>query len=129
VRALDTKPLVRFLVSDDEKQAQAVRQVMLDSQEEANTLFIPLAVTIETIWVLSSAYGYSKEETVRALEAMLVLPVFEMEHRQRLADLCRLAMKNDAGLVDLLIGLTSRDRGCATTLTFDKRPPGRDSSR
>ena len=111
MKALDTNALVRFLVRDDEKQAQIVRGLLLDIEKKNDLLFVPLAVTLETIWVLSSAYDYSKEQIVQALENLLMLSVLDFEERERIGELCRIAPKNNADLADLLIGLSSRDKG------------------
>jgi predicted nucleic-acid-binding protein len=121
MRALDTNALVRFLVRDDENQAQAVKKILLDAEIKGETLFIPFVVLLEMIWVLSSVYDYSKKEIVEALENLLVVAVFQIEEHERVANVCRIALKQDIDLADLLIGVTSRDHGCVTTLTFDKK--------
>jgi predicted nucleic-acid-binding protein len=121
MKALDTNALVRFLVRDDEDQAQAVRRIILDAEKKNDILFIPLAVMLETMWVLSSAYAYSREQIVQTLENLLLVSVLDVEEREKIRELCSIASKTDADLADLLIGLTSRDHGCETTLTFDKR--------
>lgn len=118
---LDTNALVRFLVRDDEKQAQVVRKVLLNAEKKGDVLFIPLIATLETIWVLSSVYGYSRQEIVHALENLLFLPVLALEEHERIARLCYRALENDIDLADMLIGLTARERGCDTTLTFDRK--------
>jgi predicted nucleic-acid-binding protein len=119
--ALDTNALVRFLVRDDEKQALAVKNILLDAENKGDNFFIPLPVTLEMIWVLSSVYEYSREEIIRALENLLIASVFLVEEHERVASLCRIAKKNDFDPADILIGLTSRDNGCESTLTFDKK--------
>lgn len=121
MKALDTNALVRFLVRDDEKQAQAVRRILLQAGQENTTLFVPAAVVLETIWVLSSAYNRSREAILQALEELLALPVLVIEERERVANLCHAAESSSADLADLLIGLASRDAGCETTLTFDRK--------
>ena len=120
MKGLDTNSIVRFLVRDDEKQAQAVRKVLFDAEKKGDILFVPIAATLETIWVLSSVYEYSREEIVQALEGLLVLSVLRIEEHERIASLCRIAPDNGVDLSDLLIGLSARDKGCETTLTFDK---------
>lgn len=121
MKGLDTNALVRFLVRDDEKQAQAVRKLLLDAEKKGDILFVPFAATLGAIWVLSSAYEYCREEIVQALEGLLILSVLRIEEHERIASVCRIAPEQDADLADLLIGLTSRDKGCETTLTFDKK--------
>lgn len=121
MKALDTNIVVRFLVRDDERQAQAVRKTMLHAEAKGERLFVGLPVILETIWVLSAVYGYSQEETTRGIEGLLVLSVLEIEEHERVAELCRVSPNQKLELADLLIGLTSRDRGCESTLTFDKK--------
>lgn len=121
MKGLDTNALIRFLVRDDEDQAQAVRALLLESEENNETFFIPVCVTLEVIWVLSSAYGYSRDEIVNALGGLLVLSTIVMEEHDRIARLCRFASYHSTGLADILIGLSARDNGCSTTLTFDKK--------
>ena len=121
MNALDTNALVRFLVRDDEKQALAVKKILLDAEKKGDFLFIPVAVTLETIWVLSSAYDYSRKEIIQVFETLLLLPVLKFEEYDSISDLCHIAFNNDCDPSGLLIGLTARNKGCATTLTFDKK--------
>jgi len=121
VIGLDTNLLIRFLVRDDENQAQVIRTLLIEAEEKNETFFVPISVTLEVIWVLSSAYGYSKDEIVKALGGLLVLPTIVMEEHDRIARLCRLASRYTAGLADILIGLSAHDNGCSTMLTFDKK--------
>ncbi|MDD5674107.1 MAG: type II toxin-antitoxin system VapC family toxin [Chitinivibrionales bacterium] len=121
MKALDTNALVRFLVRDDEKQAQVVKKILLNAEVAGDLIFIPFIVMLETIWVLSSVYEYSRAEIILALENLLVVSVFEIEEHERVVNLCRIAKKHSIDLADLLIGLTSHDKGCETTLTFDKK--------
>ncbi len=121
MKALDTNALVRFLVRDDEKQAHKVKKILLEAENKGGRLFVSIAVILEIIWVLSSAYEYPRKEIIQALENLLILSVLEVEGHEVVASLCRIASKHEADLADLLIGLISRDKGCETTLTFDKK--------
>lgn len=121
MKGLDTNALIRFLVRDDEDQAQAVRTLLIEAGKNNEPLFVPITVTLEVIWVLSSAYDYSRDEIIHALNGLLVLPMLTMEEHDRVAYLCRFASPATTGLADLLIGLSARDNGCSTTLTFDKK--------
>ena len=121
MKALDTNAIVRFLVKDDEKQAHAIHRILLDVEKKGEAVFIPAPVILETIWALSSVYKHSRNDIVRALDLLLALPILEIEGRDRIAVLCRIANKSDVDLADLFIGLTSQDHGCETTLTFDRK--------
>jgi predicted nucleic-acid-binding protein len=78
-------------------------------------------VILETIWVLSSVYEFSRKEILSALDNILVLPVFKIEAHERISNLCSIALKSDCDLADLFIGLTCCEYGCETTFTFDKK--------
>ena len=66
--ALDTNVIVRFLVRDDEQQAQAVYARLKQAEAARETLFVPLLVVLETIWVLESVYDKSRQEILDSLE-------------------------------------------------------------
>ena len=121
MKALDTNALVRFFVRDDEKQAQAVKKMLLEAKSKGTLLFISIPVILELMWVLSSFYEYSRDEILIALENLLILSVFKVEEHERIATLCEIAVKSSEDLADILIGLTAHDNDCDTTLTFDKK--------
>lgn len=126
MKALDTNAIVRFLVVDDENQAQVVRNILLDAEKKGDSLFVSLLVILETIWVLSSVYNISREDIIQALENLLILSVLQLECHERIATLCRVALLSNTDIADLLIGLTAKDAGCTTTLTFDKKASDSD---
>jgi predicted nucleic-acid-binding protein len=80
VIALDTNVLVRFLVNDEASQARRARALI-----EANSVFVPVAVLLETEWVLRGGYGLPRAEVVRLLRALLGLPDLATEDPQRIA--------------------------------------------
>jgi predicted nucleic-acid-binding protein len=121
MNAFDTNAVIRFLTRDDEKQARQVLQILVHAQKNNEQVFIPLPVILETIWVLGSSYQYTRDEIINSLKSLLVMDVLIIESRDRIDALCRLAASSSAELDDLLIGLTARDSGCETTLTFDRR--------
>lgn len=67
--SIDTNVLVRFLVKDDALQNHAAKGVF-----EANTVFIPESVFLETEWVLRAVYGVSQTEIYAAFSKLLRLP-------------------------------------------------------
>ena len=60
--AVDTNVLVRFLVKDDEKQAQRARRLV-----EEEHIFVPKTVLLETEWVLRYTYEFGREAVAEAL--------------------------------------------------------------
>jgi predicted nucleic-acid-binding protein len=121
MKAIDTNVLVRFLVNDDEKQALLVKQLLKQAEVEKDSLFIPVLVVMETLWVLSSVYGFSRLEIIMAVEGVLEMPVFTVECHEKVSAMCRIALQNDCDMADILIGISAASNGCDTVLSFDKK--------
>ncbi len=118
--AVDTNVIVRFLVRDDEKQAAAVYRRLKQAEKNRERLFIPLLVTLETIWVLESAYDRARGEVLEAIEALRQMTVFEFEKDQVIGDLLSGGRKCRADLADLLIAHSAKSCGCESGITFDR---------
>ena len=78
--ALDTNVVVRFLVNDEAAQARRARALI-----EANSVFVPVTVLLETEWVLRGGYRLPRADVVRLLRALLGLPDLSTEDPQRIA--------------------------------------------
>jgi predicted nucleic-acid-binding protein len=121
VIALDTNVIVRFLVRDDEKQAQAVYARFKQAESARETLFIPLLVVLETIWVLESAYDKSRKEILDSFDALKSMSILKFEKDQVLQNLLSEGRESNADLSDLLIAMAAQSSGCSGGLTFDKK--------
>jgi predicted nucleic-acid-binding protein len=121
MKAIDTNVLVRFLVRDDEKQAQIVYQAFKKAEMDKQTFFVPLLVVLETVWVLDSVYKLSRKEILDALYELLLLPVLKFESASTIHRFISLAGKNEIDLSDLLIACSAILSGCDRVLTFDKK--------
>lgn len=115
---IDTNVLVRILTDDQGQSAQVDAARTLASQ--AKQVFVPLVVQVETVWVLESGYGFSKETVVQALEHLEVNQAFFLEDE----DLCHCALElfrsANAGYADCVILSNCRTRDLKL-YTFDKR--------
>lgn len=118
--AVDTNVIVRFLVRDDEKQAQAVYRRLKRAERDRERLFVPLLVVLETIWVLESAYDRSRVQVLEALEDMRRMGVLEFEREKVIDRLLTEARRYPADLADLMIALSAGASGCETAITFDR---------
>lgn len=121
MKALDTNILVRFLAADHPGQAKAVHGLLQGAEDKGETFLVTLPVMLELVWVLSSAYQMPRIAVVHALDQLSLMPMLKIEHRQRIRDWVSLARTDQAlGLPDLLIGLSGKDAGGSSTLTFDR---------
>lgn len=118
--AVDTNVIIRFLVRDDEKQANAARRRLKQAERNRERLFIPLLVVLETIWVLESAYDKSRSEVLDSIRDMRQMPVFEFEEDAAIERLLHDGPKYKADLADILIAHSAVATGCDAGITFDK---------
>jgi len=118
--AVDTNIIVRFLVRDDEDQAEAARKRLKQAERERERLLVPLLVVLETIWVLESAYDKSRSEILDSIEDMRQMPVFEFEADAAIARLLDDGRTYKADLADILIAHSAHAASCDAGITFDK---------
>ncbi len=119
MRGFDTNVLVRFLVRDDARQAEAVAALITAAVEEDQPIYLSTIVLCETVWVLESAYGYERGEIADALEKLLLTQQFEIEHRDHVWRALPRYRAGRADLADFLIGEVNHAAGCQDTATFD----------
>ena len=118
--ALDTNVLVRYLVRDDEQQADAAR-ALLESLTIEQPGFVCREVVIELVWVLERAYQCSREQIATILEQLATTESLLVEAGN---DVIRSASRfraGSAGFSDLMI-LSAAERAQAHCLyTFDRK--------
>lgn len=120
MKALDANLLIRFLVRDDEKQAGVVYSLFKATETKKETLFVPLLVVLEIIWVLESVYEATRDEILDALDAFLSMPILAFEAQPVVRYLIAAARESRTELSDLLLASSARMSGCDHVLTFDK---------
>lgn len=121
MNALDTNVLVRFLVQDDEKQAQIVTQLLKDAESQQQTYFVSNVVVLELMWVLKAAYNVPRDTIVSAISELLSMATLEFQDQLAVRDFTVSAQNNTYDLSDLFIGQVALNAKCKTTMTFDKK--------
>ena len=74
--AVDTNVIVRLLTYDDIKQATQASSIFATEE-----VWIAKTVLLETVWVLSSLYGFGEKNVRGAIALLLGLPNVRMEDR------------------------------------------------
>ena len=121
MKALDTNVLVRFLTRDDPAQAETVYRVFKQAEGERTRFWIPVAVVLETVWVLESVYGVSRKGILEALDDLLLMPILKFESHDAVQTFTAAARQNRTDLSDLLIAHCARQAGCENVLSFDRK--------
>jgi predicted nucleic-acid-binding protein len=75
---------------------------------------------IETVWVLESAYEFTKEQIILALEALMQHPNIHLEDTENVNNALTIFSASNAGFADCLI-LTDAQRKHLVLHTFDKK--------
>ena len=111
--ALGTNVLVRYLVADDAKQAEAAR-VLLAGLTTGRSAFVCREVTVELVWVLERAYRFSRDRISTVLEELVATEELEFEAIDGVASAAH-------GYPDLMIAAAARRSGAQPLYTFDRR--------
>ena len=116
--AIDANVLVRVVVDDPgaPEQCQQARELLLTH----GSAWITEIVLIETVWVLESAYGFSKTEILNVIERIRENPALEFEVVDRLDTALVLYRNSNADFADVLI-LAAATQQQVILYTFDRK--------
>lgn len=112
----DTNTIIRFLVRDNEEQAQKVKQIL----EEGETLYLSQVVLSEIYYVLTTAYKFSDPDFIKAIDKLLEIEGFEFFDDQVVKNIIRDFIKSNADFEDCMIHQINASQNLQT-LTFDKK--------
>lgn len=112
----DTNILVRLLTRDDDKQVHTILRLI---EEQDVRLLITSIVAVETYWVLTSVYKFSKLQTVQALISLSEVEETEFEEKELIHAL-HLFERTKADLVDIYLSERSRSLKLPA-LTWNRR--------
>ncbi len=121
MKALDTNVLVRFLIQDDVLQSKIVFDLFSNAERQKKSFFIPIPVVLETIWVLESVYHVERNDLIKAINELMLMPVLDFEKQTVIRDFIIASENSTFDLSDILITQSANFSGCSVTLTFDKK--------
>ena len=116
--AIDTNVLVRVLVNDPDAEVQC--QLARDLIAIHGNIWICRVVLIETVWVLESAYKFSKAQIIMVLEALINNPQVHLEDADCLDTVLTVFSAGSAGFADCLI-LNDAQHRQLVLYTFDRK--------
>ena len=126
---LDTNVLVRYLTHDDAAQ-YAKAAAFIDAAANRNERFVVnTAVLCELVWVLGTAYDYSRDDIASALEQIFATAEFEIERLDDARRALRDFRATKADFSDALIGRINQSLGAEHTVTFDRDLKGIETFR
>jgi predicted nucleic-acid-binding protein len=125
----DTNVLVRLLVRDDSVQAARVDALVEDCLDSGEAILLNGIVLCEAVWVLESAYGFSRGVIGEVLEKILLTRQLEVEDREGVWRALGRFKKGRADFADYLLGERNSALGCHRTATFDRSLEGEEGFR
>jgi predicted nucleic-acid-binding protein len=115
---IDTNVLVRICVDDESEPAQVRQARELASQ--AQCLYVPQVVQVESVWVMTKAYKLEKAEILKVLANLHTNPALVLEKPDIFQAAFLLYGLSNVGFSDCIILAEARKAGLALH-TFDKR--------
>ncbi len=120
MKALDTNVLIRYLTQDEPKQAAiATREIEQSAAQDEKLLIQPL-VLCELVWVLETAYGFGKVDSLRVLDQIVRTRQFEVADKDAVWHALADYRQGKGGFSDYYLGRANERDGAPQTLTFDK---------
>lgn len=121
---LDTNVLIRYIVRDDPRQAEAASRLIETRCTPENPGLINPIVLCEIVWVLIRGYGYDRKTAGRVIRRILSVREIQVSRAELAWKALRLFETGKADFSDYLIGLSNQREKADTTFTFDQRAVG-----
>lgn len=118
---LDTNVLIRYIVCDDQKQAQKATELIETMCMPDSPGFICLVVLCEICWVLSRGYRYDRTVVCGVLRNILTAVELNVEESETVWRALRAYEKGGADFADYLLAEHNRENHAAPTYTFDRK--------
>jgi predicted nucleic-acid-binding protein len=118
---LDTNVLVRYIVEDDERQAELAQLAMEERCSVDHPGFVSLMVLCELVWVLQRAYNCTRVQIAEVLLNLLLTETLLIEHHDIAWQAYHDYNEGNSDYADCLISRLNHTTGCSTTFTFDKK--------
>lgn len=103
--------LLRFLTDEPPELAARAAKLLEGAQRGELSLKVHSVVVAETVWVLQSFYGYSKQEISGVLVPLLVDHGLKVEGLRTVTAALESMAEKNVDFVDALLAQTARSRG------------------
>jgi predicted nucleic-acid-binding protein len=115
--AIDANVLVRLLIDDDDAQSATARALL----KAHAPVFISHVVLAETGWVLTSAYGFTRDKLGHLIEMPLDADGFVLQDPPVVQAALAAFQKSKADFSDCLIMRVAQKAGAGLLATFDDK--------
>ncbi|MBI2470331.1 MAG: type II toxin-antitoxin system VapC family toxin [Planctomycetes bacterium] len=118
---IDTNLLVRYLINDDQKKADAVDNLLDKAIKGEVKIIVPSVVIAELVWVLESFYQLKADAILELVEAIVNTSGLDVTDKSTVISALRLYKNRNIDFIDAWIIEFAKERGIKTIYTFDKK--------
>ena len=118
--ALDTNVLLRFLLRDDEEQAEAAARLLRRLTLE-DPGFVSREVLVELVWALEYTYRYSRDQVATVLSELLNVAALQIEWASEVVEAAGGYRLGGADFADRMIAAAAKRAGAVPLYTFDRK--------
>lgn len=118
---VDTNVLVRYFVNDDRTQARRARRLFEQTAQAGDTVFVSVVTLVELVWVVESAYGFSRDEVEDLINDLLDHGLFSVQHREAVVEALGAFTSGAADFSDYLSAVFSAQQAGSELHTFDRK--------
>ena len=118
---LDTNVLVRYLLRDDQEQAEQAKMVIDQALASGKSVTVCLLTILETEWVLRSCAALDKKAITTTFRMLLETHNLNIEHEETLEKALFFYENHSADFADCLMAAHYTSIGCSSMLTFDRK--------
>lgn len=116
---VDANVLLRFLTGDPPELAGRASRLLEKAERDGIPLRVHSMIVAETVWVLQSFYGYSKDEISGVLVPLLEHPALRVEGARTVVRTLETMASSNVDFADALLAETARSHGEGVA-SFDK---------
>lgn len=118
---IDTNVLLRVIIADEPKQAEAARNFIRNHCSPDDPGYVSHITMVELVWTLGKAYQLSREDISRAVEQILETAQLDVESSNDVAAALKDYRKGTADFADCLLARVNAAAGCDYTITLDRK--------
>lgn len=118
---VDTDVLVCCLVQDDPRQSPLATEFVEKRLSADAPGHVSLVALAETVWVLSSRFGATREHLLTAVATLASDARFVVQDDPAVWLALEACEQDALDLPDALVRYVDRHHGCERTVTFDRR--------
>ena len=117
---IDANVILRYLTKAPPAMAEASLNIFNEARNgKISLLIIPITVA-ETVWVLESFYGYSKQQIAETMTQFLMCEGLEVESLDLLIGALSLYHEKNLDFADAVLAITALRKGPKVVYSFDR---------